>query len=126
MFEIHVGIPEMEQFWENLRTKVQSGKANRNEQKLYRKVGKALNLLSKNPRHPGLESHEITSLTARYGTRVWQSYLENNTPSAGRLFWCYGPGRKDITVIGIEPHPNDKNKAYDRITLSEMGVSSEE
>ena len=26
---------------------------------------------------------EISSLTARYGQKVWQSYLENDTPKAG-------------------------------------------
>ena len=53
--------------------------------------------------------------------KVWESYLENNTPAAGRLFWVYGPGRKDITIIGLEPHPNDKAKSYDKVTLSSTG-----
>ena len=52
--------------------------------------------------------------------KVWQSYLENNTPAAGRIFWVYGPDRGDITVIGLEPHPNDKSNAYEKITLSSM------
>lgn len=38
--------------------------------------------------------------------KVWQSYLENNTPSAGRVYWVYYP-KGSITIIGIEPHPND-------------------
>ena len=30
-------------------------------------------------------------------------------------------GQKDITIIGLEPHPEDKkNGAYDRVTLSEL------
>ena len=30
------------------------------------------------------------------------------------------PDKNDITIIGLEPHPEDaKNGAYDRITLSE-------
>ena len=121
MFEIHMGIPEMEKFWSDLCSKIDSCTASRDEIKLHKKLGKTLFLLSENPRHPGLESHEITSLSRRYGRKVWQSYLENKTPAAGRIFWVYGPSQGDITVIGLEPHPNDKSNAYDKITLSAMG-----
>lgn len=111
----------MEEFWNGLCEKVNLGKANKDEKSMYKKVGKAMSLLSSNPRHPGLESHEISSLSNRYGMKVWESYLENNTPAAGRLFWVYGSGRGEITVIGLEPHPNDKVKSYDKVTLSAMG-----
>ena len=121
MYTIHMGVPEMEQFWNELSSKVKSGTANKDEVKLYNKLGKAMKLISQNPRHPGLETHEISSLSKRYGEKVWQSYLENKTPAAGRLFWSYGPERGDITIIGLEPHPNDKSNAYDKITLSTMG-----
>ena len=57
-------------------------------------------------------------MTKRYGIKVWQSYLENNKPAAGRVFWVYGPNKSDITIIGLEPHPNDKKNAYQKITLS--------
>lgn len=121
MYEIHMGFPEMKEFWESLRDKVKAGKANKKEEKLYKQVGKAIYLLSQNPRYPGLQSHEITSLSSRYGMKVWESYLENNTPAAGRIFWAYGPSQGDITIIGLEPHPNDKANAYKKITLSQMG-----
>ena len=121
MYSIVMGIPEMHEFWDNLCSKVKSGKATKDELKLHKKMGKALFHLSQNPRHTGLETHEITSLSKRYGTKVWQSYLENQTPAAGRIFWCYGPNRGEITVIGLEPHPNDKANAYDKITLSSIG-----
>ena len=52
--------------------------------------------------------------------KVWQSYLENKTSGAMRMYWVYGPDQKDITIIGLEPHPEDKkNGAYDRISLSD-------
>ena len=107
VYKIHMGIPEMEAFWNELQKKVKLGRANNNEEKLYKQIGKAMYLLSQNPRHPGLRSHEISSLSARYETKVWESYLENNTPAAGRIFWAYGPKQGDITIIGLEPHPND-------------------
>lgn len=53
--------------------------------------------------------------------KVWESYLENNRSGARRMFWVYGPNKEDITIIGLEPHPEDsKNGAYDRIILSEL------
>jgi len=121
MFTIRMGIPEMEEFWEELETKVDTGIASKDEIKLYKKIGKALVLLAKDPRYPGLNSHEISSLSVRYGQKVWESYLENRTPAAGRIFWTYGPGQGDITIVAIEPHPNDKSNAYKKITLSAMG-----
>ena len=121
MYDIHIGVPEMEEFWNNLSSRVRNKSATKDEITLYKKLGKSLTLLSGNPRHPGLESHEISSLSKRYGMKVWESYLENKTPAAGRLFWVYGPGRGDITIIGLEPHPNDKSNAYNKITLSSMG-----
>lgn len=121
-YTIHMGVPEMEAFWNDLQERVRSGKANKTDTKLYKQLGKTMLLLSQNPRHPGLQSHEIAALTARYNTRVWESYLENNTPGAGRIFWAYGPDQGEITIIGIEPHPNDsKSNAYKKITLSKMG-----
>lgn len=127
MFSIHMGVPEMEDFWNCLTERVSSGKASKVEVKQYHLIGKALVLLSNNPRHPSLKSHEIDVLSARYGKKVWCSYLQNQTPAAGRLFWAYGPEKEDITIIAIEPHPNDsKNNAYKKITLSLMQARSED
>jgi len=126
MFEIHMGVPEMEAFWNALTEKVSSGKASKNETRLYNLIGKALVLLANDPKHRGLQSHEIDVLTARYGTKVWCSYLQNNTPAAGRIFWCYGPEKNDITIVAIEPHPNDsKSNAYKKITLSLMQAKND-
>ena len=122
MFNVHMGVPEMSAFWNALKAKTVCGEASSKELKLYKQIGKAMFLLSNNPRHPGLQSHEIDALTARYGMKVWESYLENNTPGAGRIFWAYGPNQGDITIIGLEPHPNDKSNAYRKVTLSSMGT----
>ncbi len=120
MYSIRMGVPEMAALWNSLQTKVRSSCASADEQRLYKRIGKALALLSHDPRHPGLHSHEIAALTKRYGRKVWESYLENQAPSAGRIFWVYGPQQDDITVIAIEPHPNDKANAYRKITLSSL------
>jgi hypothetical protein len=86
-FDILMGVPEMEQFFNDLKAKKQASLLSKDEVKLFKKFGKALRFLSTDPRHNSLNSHEIESLSRRYGEKVWQSYLENKTPSAGRLFW---------------------------------------
>ena len=92
MFNIRMGIPEMEAFWNKLQTGNRNGINNKKDEEL-----------------------------RRYGMKVWQSYLENKTSKARRMYWVYGPNQKDITIIGLEPHPEDaKNGAYDRINLSEL------
>ena len=121
MFQIHMGVPEMEEFWNTFQKKVTSGTAGKDEIRIFKKLGKAFRQLANDPRHPGLNSHEISSLSKRVGFKIWESYLENNTPAAGRIFWAYGPNRGDITIMGLEPHPDDKAKSYDKITLSSMG-----
>jgi hypothetical protein len=88
------------------------------EEKLARKFFKTLDLLSANPYHNSLESHEIDALTKRVGFKVFQSYLENRKPGAGRLFWAYGPERGQITVLGLEPHPENTTRGYAGIHLS--------
>jgi len=67
-------------------------------------VEKTLRLLT-NPKHPGLQSHEFTSLHGPHGEKVFESYAQQNTPAAYRIFWHYGPNRKQITVVSITAHP---------------------
>jgi hypothetical protein len=116
-----MGVPEMEAVWNDLVARHEQAQLSGKEQKFFRKLVKALGYLEVNSRHNSLESHEIAPLTRRYGVKVWQSYLENRTPGAGRIFWAYGPGRGEITILAIEPHPEDqKHGAYDRVKLSEL------
>jgi hypothetical protein len=116
-----MGLPEMRDLWERLVAGAAAGTLNAEEQGLAKKLAKAVKHLGVNPFYPGLQSHEIDDLTRRYGRKVFESYLENNTPAAGRLFWIYGPERMQITVIGLEPHPEDaKRSAYDRVKLSAL------
>ena len=121
MFNIRMGIPEMEALWNKLQTGHRNGKNSKKDEELYMKWGSVLKKLSVDPMYPSLHTHEIEPLSRRYGMKVWQSYLENKTSKARRMYWVYGPDQKDITIIGIEPHPEDaKNGAYDRINLSEL------
>jgi hypothetical protein len=37
------------------------------------------------------------------------------------MLWGYGPEKRDITILGVEAHPEDKKHgAYQRITLASM------
>ncbi len=68
-------------------------------------VKAAIIKLAHNPKYPGLNSHIFDSFSRHYGREVWESYVQNRTPGAYRLFWHYGPGKKDITLVMVTPHP---------------------
>jgi hypothetical protein len=75
-------------------------------------VRKAIGYLEIDPHHPGLQTHEFSSLIGVNGEKVFEAYAQNNTPGAYRVFWHYGPdeikGKKRtpvITIIAITPHP---------------------
>jgi hypothetical protein len=72
----------------------------------FKKVRKTLGLLQGNPRYPGLNSHKYSSLAGANGEDVWESYVENRTPSAWRVFWHYGPGDGKFTIVSIAAHPD--------------------
>ena len=80
-YAIRMGIPEMDELWNTLKTKHRDGTISKKDEDLYNKWGNALKKLSSNPMYPSLKSHEITELSRRYGMKVWQSYLENEPPT---------------------------------------------
>lgn len=88
------------------RSKVKKAKASPVEG-LFKQVHKTLELLAQNPRHPGLQTHEFDSLPNPFNPKekVFEAYAQNKTPGAYRVFWCYGPQKKQITIIAITPHP---------------------
>lgn len=88
------------------RERDQKSKASKDEG-LFNQVARAIQKLQQDPRHPGLNSHQYSDLEHPYdpSEKVWESYAQNDTPGAYRIFWCYGPGRSVITIIAITPHP---------------------
>ncbi|MFN0205993.1 MAG: hypothetical protein ACKVS6_06730 [Planctomycetota bacterium] len=74
---------------------------------LFKQVHKCVQQLLENPRHPGLHTHEYSAIQNPYDNKkkVFEAYAQNKTPGAYRVFWCYGPGIKDITILAITPHP---------------------
>ena len=120
MYNIYMGVPEMEKFWNDLVDKNKNNTLSSDEKKIFKKLVKTIKLLEINPSYNSLQTHEIEELTERYGMKVWQSYMENRTPRASRIYWVYGPNKNDITIIGLEPHPDDKSNAYKKIRLSSL------
>ena len=120
IFEIVLGIPDVENYWNDLESKYQVGKLSGKEKILFNKLIKAFRLLESNPRSNSLATHEIDALSIKYGFKVFQSYLENKVPSAGRIFWAYGPDKGQITILAIEPHPEMKSRTYSRIRLAKF------
>jgi mRNA-degrading endonuclease RelE of RelBE toxin-antitoxin system len=75
------------------------------EPKKHKKVLKCLAQVESNPRHSGLNSHRYEEYDDVSGEKIWESYVENKTPGAYRVFWHYGPDEGEITVLAITPHP---------------------
>jgi hypothetical protein len=88
------------------RRKKEKAKSSRDEG-LFKQVYKTVTLLAANPRHPGLQTHAYHSLPHPYdpSEKVFEAYAQNQTPSAYRVFWCYGPEKAQLTLIAIAPHP---------------------
>jgi len=60
-------------------------------------------------------------LTEKYGVRIWESYLENRKAGARRMFWIYGPETKEITIVGIENHP-EPGRGFARVRLATKAI----
>lgn len=73
--------------------------------KRFKAVSKALKFLAEDPRHPSLQTHQYLSLSGPNGEKVFESYAEQDTPAAYRIFFYYGSSRGEIVVFAITPHP---------------------
>ena len=90
---------------EQAKEQLKELKGDKGLQKRYKSVVKTLRLLSDNPRHPGLHTHEYTTLKGPCNEKVFTAYAEGSTPAAYRIFWYYGPDKNQITIVSITSHP---------------------
>jgi hypothetical protein len=91
-----------------LKARKAKGKTKSSKQEgLFKQVVKTIQLLQTNPKHPGLHTHEYSSIQNPYDKKekVFEAYVQSKTPGAFRVFWCYGPAKGEITIIAITPHP---------------------
>jgi hypothetical protein len=111
-----VWTPEATSAYDRLKAKALASLASRRKKErakssqdegLFKQVHKTITLLASNPKHPGLQTHEYRLLPHPYepAEKVFEAYAQNQTPTAYRVFWCYGPGRRQITIVAITPHP---------------------
>jgi hypothetical protein len=111
-----VWTPEAKANYDDLKAKAVASVVSRQEgerakstraEGFFKQVYKTVTLLAANPKHPGLQTHEYRSFPHPYDQKqkVFEAYAQNRTPGAYRVFWCYGPGRQQITIIAITPHP---------------------
>ena len=92
---------------EDKAEKKSNKKITKNSSGLLKQINKTLNFLSHNPRHPGLHTHEYNGLKHPWDSKqkIFEAYVQNRTPGAYRLFWCYGPEKNQLTIITIVQHP---------------------
>lgn len=84
--------------WESFTSLQQS------DPKKWKKVAKTLGYMETNLRHPGLNTHKYDAYVGPKGEEIFESYAENRTPGAFRIFWYYA-GQGVITIFAITPHP---------------------
>jgi hypothetical protein len=89
---------------ENARASVDSRRGDRKKKAtkaegLFKQVNGCVQKLLNDPRHPGLKTHKFDSIEHPYdrGQPVFEAYVQNRTPGAYRLFWCYGPAKGEIS-----------------------------
>ena len=79
-----------------------------------KQVRKTLGYLETNLRAKSLQTHEYESLSRRYKRKVFEAYVQQDTPGAYRTFWYYGDDEFDskgnriqiITIVAITRHPD--------------------
>jgi hypothetical protein len=75
------------------------------DQPKLKKVEKCLAKLEQDPRQSGLNSHPYDEIKGPLGQKIFESYVENHTPSAWRVWWYYGPDEGTLTVVDLGQHP---------------------
>jgi hypothetical protein len=101
-------------FTETAAKQLAALKSNPSTAGLLKQVEKTIGLLETNPRAQSLQTHEFVSLTMRYKVKVFEAYVQQDTPGAYRVFWRYGDDLVDkkgkripaITVLLITAHPD--------------------
>lgn len=92
-------------FNDDAKDQFQELERSKRKQAAFKAVRKTLAFMETDLRHPSLKTHEFSSLAGPNSEKVFESYAQNNTPGAYRVFWYYGPEKNEITIVSIVPHP---------------------
>lgn len=79
--------------------------SSKSKKAIFKAVCKTLAYMETNLKHPSLNTHHFSTLEGPNGEKVFESYAQNRTPGAYRIFWYYGPKKNEITIVSIVPHP---------------------
>jgi hypothetical protein len=86
-FTIVMDVPEMSYLWNDLQQNIDLAKSADRSPNCTKNEAKNCSCSVKAPKKPSPHAHEIEPLSARYGIKVWQSYLESRTSDAMRMYW---------------------------------------
>lgn len=92
-------------FTDEAKTNLEALRRDPSKEAALKAVQKALGYMETNLRHPGLNTHKYASIRGPRGEDVFESYAQNQTPGAYRIFWYYGPEKGRISIIAVVPHP---------------------
>ena len=80
-------------------------KSDKSKKAVAKAVIKSLKFMKINLKHPSLQTHKYDEIEGPNGEEIFESYAQNKTPGAYRIFWYYCPRKKIITIVAITPHP---------------------
>ncbi len=92
------------QFSEQAKLKIIELKLDKSKKGLLKQLNRVLGFMETNLKHPSLNTHKFSEMQCKLGD-VFESYAQNNTPDAYRIFWVCGPGKGEIYILDITPHP---------------------
>jgi hypothetical protein len=92
------------QFAEEAKLRLLELQFDKSKKGLLKQLNKVLGFMETNLKHPSLHTHKFTEMSCKLGD-VFETYAQNNTPGAYRIFWAYGPGKKELFILAITQHP---------------------
>lgn len=84
--------------------KLSSLEQDKSKKGLVKQIKKVLGHMETNLKHPSLNTHKFINFSCKLGD-VFETYAQNNTSGAYRIFWAYGPGKRENYILDITPHP---------------------
>ncbi len=91
-------------FSEEAKLRLKLLEENKSKKGVLKQVRKVLGLMETNLKHPFLNTHKFYGISCKLG-EVFETYAQNKTPGAFRIFWVYGPGKEELYILYITPHP---------------------
>lgn len=91
-------------FSEEAYLKLKELELDKSKKGLLKQIRKVLGFMETDLKHPSLNTHKFSGLWCNLGD-VFETYAQNKTPGAYRVFWAYGPGKGELYIIAITPHP---------------------